>query len=60
MVMSCWGMVAGTWQERHLEIFFGEKKNEGVIQLGFEPGSSDCQTDVLPTEPLELWHWNLR
>ena len=34
-------------------------KKDIEIQPGFEPGSSKFWSDALiPTEPLELWHWS--
>ena len=37
-------------------------KKDLEIQSEFEPGFSECRSDarVLPTEPLELWHWSKR
>ena len=37
-------------------VLFSEVEKRNIeIQQGFEPGSSECQSDMfLPTEPLEL------
>ena len=39
----------------HINYIWQLVKKDTEIQPGFEPGSSEM---LLPTEPLELWHWS--